>query len=119
MIVNTKMEKIFTIFVGQLGWVWSMMGGMAGPDVYTASLFGLADACIEAGCFPGLEDKRYILLLRFTEGPRCEIRRAHVNCVLPLPCRVWCCKGAKRFLLGDSHVLPLDLADGVRPPFLG
>ena len=92
---------------------------MAGPDIYTKELFALADMCISAGYFPGLEDWRYVLLLRYLDGPRCEIRRAMVNCRLPMPCRVWLCKGRKRFLLGDSHCLPGDLADGVRPPFIG
>lgn len=92
---------------------------MAGPDIYTSHLFALADAVIEAGYWPDLVDKRYVLLLRFGDGPRCEIRRAHCNCVLPMPCRVWCCKGRQRFLLGDSHSLPADLSAGVGPPFTG
>lgn len=92
---------------------------MTGPDIFTSDLFALADLCIGEGCFPGLEDRRYALLLRFEGGPSCEIRRAMVNCLLPLPCRVWCCKGRRRYLLGDSHICPVDLSAGVRPPFLG
>lgn len=96
-----------------------MMVVMAGPDIFTSDIFRLADLCIEAGFFPGLEDWRYVLLLRFEGGPRVEIRRAHVNCLLPGPCRVWLAKGGRRFLLGDSHSLPADLSSGVRPPYIG
>lgn len=92
---------------------------MTGPDIYTSSIFMLVDLCIWEGWFPGFEDWRYVLLLRFADGPRCEIRRAHVDCLLPGPCRVWLVKGKKRFLLGDSHALPADVSAGVRPPFLG
>lgn len=92
---------------------------MSGPGTYTHDIFQLADLCIQEGMFPGLEDWRYVLLLRYPGGPKCEIRRGHVNCLLAAPCRVWLAKGNKRFLLGDSHVLPADLADGVRAPFLG
>lgn len=92
---------------------------MTGPDIYTKDIFFLADACIEAGCFLGLEDRHFVLFLVFGRTERCEIRRAYVSFRLPRPCRVWVCKGKLRYLLGDSHVLPLDLSDGVRPPFLG
>lgn len=92
---------------------------MAGPDIYTADIFRFADLCIEAGCFPGLDDKHYVLLLNFEGTPRCEIRRAYVSFRLPGPCRVWLAKGSSRFLLGDSHICPADLSEGVRPPFLG
>ncbi|MBA7676992.1 hypothetical protein ES703_85240 [subsurface metagenome] len=92
---------------------------MAGPDIFTSDIFELADLCIEAGCFPGLEDKHYVLLLSFWPKKSCEIRRAWVSFVLPSPCRVWLAKGSSRFLLGDSHSLPADLSAGVRPPFIG
>jgi len=95
------------------------MVSMAGPDIFTSSIFALADLCIEAGYFTALADKRYVLLLRFWPQRTCEIRRAHVNFPLPSPCRVWLAKGKNRFLLGDSHVLPVDLSAGVAPPFLG
>lgn len=92
---------------------------MTGPGIYTADIFRLADLCIMEGCFPGLGDWRYVLLLRYEGGPRCEIHRAYVNVAIPGPCRVWLVRGKTRFLLGDSHVLPADLSAGVRPPFLG
>lgn len=92
---------------------------MTGPDIYTSDIFRLADLCIQGGLVPGFEDWRYVLLLRFEGGPRCEIRRAHVNCLLPGPCRVWLAKGKRRFLLGDSHSLPGDLPPGVSPPYIG
>lgn len=92
---------------------------MTGPDIYTSAIFTLADLCVQDGCFPGLEDWRYILLLRFADGPRVEIHRADVDIRLPGPCRAWLAKGKKAFLLGDSHALPADLSAGVRPPFLG
>lgn len=92
---------------------------MTGPDIFTSAIFKVADLCIGEGFFPGLEDWRYVLLLRFEGGPRSEIRRAHVDCRLPGPCRVWLAKGSRRFLLGDSYALPADLSAGVRPPFLG
>lgn len=92
---------------------------MPGPDIFTSSIFALADLCIEAGYFPGLEDKRYVLLLQFWPKPGSEIRRAQIDFPLPGPCRVWLAKGQKRLLLGDSHSLPADLAAGVAPPFLG
>lgn len=92
---------------------------MTGPDIYTADIFRLANLCIESGFFPGLEDGHYVLWLVFEGGKSCEIRRVHVNFVLPRPCRVWCMKGKKRYLLGDSHSLPADLSSGVRPPYVG
>ena len=92
---------------------------MTGPDIFSADIFRLADLCIEAGCFPGLEDGHYVLRFVFVGGKACEIRRAYVNFVLPRPCRVWCMKGEKRYLLGDSHICPVDLSAGCRPPFLG
>lgn len=92
---------------------------MAGPDIFTSSIFALADLCIEAGYFPDLEDKRYILLLSFWPQRTCEIRRAQLNFPLPYPCRVWLAKGQKLLLLGDSHTLPADLSAGVAPPFTG
>ncbi|MBA7709158.1 hypothetical protein ES703_118070 [subsurface metagenome] len=92
---------------------------MTGPDIYSAVIFRLADLCIEAGFFPGLDDKRYVLLLVFEGTSRCEIRRADVDCLLPRPCRVWLAKGRSLFLLGDSHSLPADLSCGVSPPYIG
>jgi len=92
---------------------------MTGPDIYTSSIFRLVDLCIQDGLFPGVEDWRYVLLLKYEGGPLCEIRRAHVDCRLPGPCRVWLAKGSRRFLLGDSHSLPADLSSGVRPPYIG
>ena len=92
---------------------------MTRSGIYTSDIFRFADLCIAAGCFPGLDDKHYILLLGFEGVPRCEIRRAYVDCCLPGPCRVSLAKGSSRFLLGDSHCLPADLSSGVRPPYIG
>ncbi|MBA7656941.1 hypothetical protein ES703_64870 [subsurface metagenome] len=92
---------------------------MTGPDIHSADIFRFADLCIEAGFFPGLEDGHYVLLLKFEGLERCEIRRAYCNFLLPRPGRVWLAKGKKRFLLGDSHICPVDLSAGCRPPFLG
>ncbi len=92
---------------------------MARPGVYTADIFKLADECLEAGYFSGLDDRRYVLVLRFKGSFRAEIHRAHVDCLLPSPCRVWLVKGKIRKLLGDSASLPAGLPDGVGPPFIG
>lgn len=92
---------------------------MTGPDIFKVDIFRLADLCIGAGFFPGLEDGRYVLLLVFSPQRSCEIRRAELNFPLPAPCRVWLAKGKGCFLLGDSHSLPADLSAGVGPPFIG
>ena len=115
-------EKILFFLVFLLAFVrWLVYSAFGGPDpvIYTADIFKVADLCIEAGYFPGLEDRRYILLLRWLTGPSCEIHRKQVSCVLPLTCRVWLVKGTYRYLLGDSDALPADLSDGVSPPFTG
>lgn len=86
--------------------------------IYTADIFRLADALIEAGYFPGLEDRKYCLILRDT-GTECwTIRRKQASCVLPKPFRVWIVKGRTQCLLGDSGSLPADLSSGVSPPYL-
>lgn len=92
---------------------------MTGPDIYTSDIFRFADLCIEAGFFPGLEDGRYVLLLRFSGGFRADAHRGDDRCRLPSPCRVWLVKGGRICLLGDSHSLPGDLSCGVRPPYIG
>ena len=92
---------------------------MTRPDIFTSSIFAFADLCIEAGFFPALADKHYVLILRFWPRKGCEIRRAQIDFLLPSPCRVWLAKGTVRLLLGDSHSLPADLSAGVPPPFLG
>lgn len=96
----------------------------------TGEIFSFGDLCIGAGHFPGLEDRRYALLLVFAPGKssptfsqdvfyRCEIRRDMVSALLPRPCRVWVVKGSVRHLLGDSDLLPVDLSSGVGPPYIG
>lgn len=92
---------------------------MTRSGIYSSDIFKVADACIEMGCFPRFEDKHYVLLLSVEGMPSCEVRRAHVDFLLPGPCRIWLAKGARRFLLGDSHSLPADLSCGVRPPYVG
>lgn len=90
-----------------------------GPGMFTEYIFKVADSCVESGCFPGLEDQRYALLLIFGVDSRAEIHRADVNCALPAPCRVWIVKGRLRYLLGDSASLPGDVPCAVRPPYVG
>lgn len=85
----------------------------------TSQLFFLGDLCIDEGYFPGLSDRRYALWLVFSGDYCCEVRRAMVSALLPTPCRVWLVKGRVRCLLGDSDLCPLDLSDGVSPPFIG
>ena len=87
--------------------------------MFTSDIFRLADLCIDAGYYPGLEDLRYIVLLRSSGRDRAEIRRADPDEALPSPCRVWLVKGPLCKLLGDSAALPADLSAEVRPPFLG
>ena len=85
----------------------------------TQDIWDVADACIEAGFFPGLVGKRYVLGLRMPGSRRAVIHREHVFFRLHLPCRVWLLSGKIRVLLGDSHALPGDLSSGVRPPYTG
>ena len=94
-------------------------GIMTRSDIFTADIFRLADLCIEAGFFPGLEDGQYVLLLRFEGGFRADAHRGDDRCLLPSPCRVWLVKGPRICLLGDSASLPADLSAGVRPPYIG
>lgn len=90
---------------------------MARPGIYTADIFRVADGLIEAGYFPGLSDKQYILLLIWDGGYRCEVHRKQVSAILPTSCRVWLVKGRTRYLLGESSCLPADLSEGVGPPY--
>lgn len=92
---------------------------MTRSGIFTADIFRLADLCIEAGFFSGLEDQRYALLLVWSGKDHAEIHRAQVNCILPTPCRVWLVKGQKCLLLGDSASLPADLSAGIGPPYVG
>lgn len=86
--------------------------------VYSVDIFRIADLCIEAGYFPELEDRRYILFLVWTGNHYAEIHRKQVSCVLPTPCRCWLVKGRTRYLLGYSDSLPADLSSGVSPPYI-
>lgn len=83
----------------------------------TLQIFSLADESIEAGCFPGLVGKRYILVLQFEGGPAVRVHRKFQTIQLSHPCRVWLMSGRIRVLLGDCAALPLCLPEGVRPPF--
>lgn len=85
----------------------------------TYELFGIADACIEAGCFPSLVGRRFVLGMDVQGSGRAIIHRADVSFPLLCPCRVWLMCGKIRFLLGDSHAIPTDLTSGVRPPWTG
>jgi len=87
--------------------------------MFTSDIFRLADLCIDAGYYPGLDDLRYIVLLRWSGQDCAEIHRADPDEALPSPCRVWLVKGPLCELLGDSAALPADLSAGVSPPFLG
>ena len=86
--------------------------------IYTADIFKLADLLIEAGYYPELEDRRYILVLRSTGSECWTIRREQVSCSLPKHYRVWLVKGKVQHLLGESDALPADLSAGVSPPYL-
>lgn len=85
----------------------------------TADIFRLADLCIEAGFFPRLSGKRFVLAMEVQTTERAIIHRAEVSFRLFIPCRVWLMSGKIRVLLGDSHALPADLSSGVRPPWTG
>ncbi len=85
----------------------------------TDFLWELADSCIEAGYFPALEQRRYVLALEVPGTGRAILHREHVSFRLFTPCRVWIMSGRIRVLLGDSHALPGDLSSGTRPPWTG
>jgi len=91
---------------------------MAGPDNSTGFIFAFADACIDRGYFPGFQTKHYVLLLVWDGKEKCIVLREMVSAVLPMPCRVWLCKGRLRRLLGDSLSLPAVPPDDVLPPYL-
>ena len=82
-------------------------------------LWNLADSCIEAGFFPRLVGRRFVLGLEIPGTGRAVLHREHVSFRLHCPCRVWLMSGRIRVLLGDSHALPGDLSSGVRPPWTG
>jgi len=83
----------------------------------TQDIWDIADACVEAGFFPDLVGRRYVLGLDVQTTGRAIIHRKHVTFQLFCPCRIWLLSGRIRVLLGDSCALPGDLCDGVRPPF--
>lgn len=85
----------------------------------TDFLWQFADLCIEAGFFPRLVGKRFVLGLEVPGSGRAILHRAEVSFRLWCPCRVWLMSGRRCFLLGDSHALPGDLSEGVRPPYTG
>lgn len=85
----------------------------------TLDLFRLADLCIDAGYFPELMQKRYVLSLQIAGSGCAKIHRGHVSFTLHCPCRVWVLSGRIRVMLGDSHALPADLSSGTRPPWTG
>ena len=85
----------------------------------TAQIFSLGDESILAGCFPDLVGKQYILGLQIRGTGTARIHRKQVSFRIFHACRVWLMSGRIRVLLGDSDALPLDLSEGVRPPFTG
>ncbi|GAJ20515.1 unnamed protein product, partial [marine sediment metagenome] len=89
------------------------------PDMTTEDIWDLADACIEAGFFPLLAGRRFVLGLEILGTERVIIHRKEVSFRIGFPCRVWLLSGKARLLLGDSHALPGDLTSGVRPPYTG
>ena len=85
----------------------------------TSDIWRLADLCIEAGYFPRLTGRRFVLGLEVPGARRAILHREQVPFRLRCPCRVWLLSGRIRVLLGDSHALPGDLSSGVRPPYTG
>lgn len=85
----------------------------------TADIFELIDSCIEAGFFPQLAGRRFVLGMDIPDTERAIIHREQVSFRLFQPCRVWILSGRIRVLLGDSHALPGDLSSGIRPPWTG
>lgn len=85
----------------------------------TDHIWNLADLCIEAGYFPGLAGRRFVLGLEVPGTGRAILHREQVSFRLFRPCRIWLMSGRIRVLLGDSHALPGDLSSGVRPPWTG
>ena len=118
-VVNMKMEKFFHFFLD----FWREMADMgvwrSRPDMSTQEIWELADSCIEAGFFPRLAGRRFVLGLEIPGTGRAVLHRDHVSFRLHCPCRVWLMSGGICFLLGDSHALPGDLTSGVRPPYTG
>lgn len=107
----------FLIGVGPMMGIWCCR--KAGPDMTTDDIWKLADACIEAGHFPRLRDRLYVLVLQVPGTGRAVLHRKEVSFRLYCPCRVWLMSGRIRLLLGDSIALPGDLASGIRPPYTG
>lgn len=85
----------------------------------SAEIFGLADACIEAGFLPLLVGRQFVLGMDVQGSGRSIIHRSDVSFLVSFPCRVWILSGTIRVLLGDSHALPADLSSGIRPPWTG
>ncbi|MBA7658242.1 hypothetical protein ES703_66191 [subsurface metagenome] len=85
----------------------------------TSQIFELADSCIEAGFFPRLAGRSFVLGMDVEGTGRAIIHRGEVTFWLNSPCRVWLLSGEIRILLGDSYALPGDLSSGVRPPWTG
>lgn len=85
----------------------------------TLDIFRLADLCIDAGFFPELREKRFVLSLQIVGSGCARIHRQEVSFTVFTPCRVWILSGRVRVLLGDSCALPADLSSGTRPPWTG
>lgn len=92
---------------------------MERPDMTTTDIWTLSDACIEAGFFPLLAGRKYVLGMEVHNTGRAIVHRNEVEFRLHCPCRVWLMSGVVSVLLGDSHALPGDLSSGVRPPWTG
>lgn len=83
----------------------------------TQDIWKLADACILAGHFPRLRDRRFVLVLQVPKVGRAVLHRKEVSFRLHYPCRIWLMSGPIRLLLGDSTALPLILPFDVGPPY--
>ncbi|MBA7697569.1 hypothetical protein ES703_106236 [subsurface metagenome] len=87
--------------------------------MYTDDIFVLVDSCIEAGYWPSLVGRRFVLGMDTQGTGRAIIHRTDVSFSMSYPCRVWILSGTIRVLLGDLHALPGDLSSGTRPPWTG
>ena len=85
----------------------------------TRDIWTLADLCVEAGYFPVLEGKRFVLSVHVLGTGWGTVHRKDVIFRLHSPCQVWLMSGKTLCFLGESSSLPKDLSSGVRPPYTG
>ncbi len=88
-------------------------------DMTSKDIWDLVDLCIEAGYFPQLVGRGFVLALEVPGTGRVIIHRKQESFPLFCACRVWLMSGRVQVLLGDSHALPDNLTAGVRPPWTG